>query len=205
MATEASSKFRARIMLVLFLAIFGAIAWMVAPLFVPIYRWTEVDFQKIAEQHEIAVDRLEAKRQVTLRYQPRGSDDPLPWQMLVREVSETPDWVVDERGEKVNEYKTLVRVDLISDRSGEQPSSLTPRNLPQDRYYRAEAWRLPPGSLGRDHPRPVLLYDAATWEQMNISDAKVLHENLQDSLRKGGEDDWISDDDWQSRRDTYQR
>ena len=180
----------------IFLVFFGIVMWLAAPLAFPVYRWTQVDFELIAMEHKLKNVDLSVPRKMLLRYSPRNKKDPVPWQLVVFTSEETPSWVVDKEGNKVDEWQTLVRVDLRSDRTGEPPGTMfIQSNIAQDLYYEAEVWRLPPKSLGADHPRPVVLMKHSTMEKLDINMAKYRHEQIRTGLRRNDDGQWLTDDD----------
>jgi hypothetical protein len=205
MAAIKGEKSRSWISLLIIVAILGGAGWFLGDLFFPVYRWLHVDFAVLAAEHKIPQHELETPRDVVIRYGKRGEDDPYPWQLIVNTEKETPNWVKDENGEKVNEYKTLVRVNLVGDRSGGNPRFMVPGRARQDQYYKAKAWRLPAKALGNTGTRFVLLIDENSMEKLGIDKAINLGNTIDSGLNRSPEDDsaWITDDDWPGREDGY--
>lgn len=202
MSSVKGEKTSHKLITLIVLVFVGAVLWFAAPFILPVYRWKDVDFEAIAQKHQIPVAQIK-KQKVLFRWegQKRGKDEPYPWQLINQSEADTPDWVVDEKGKKVNEYKTLVRVHLISDRTGEEPRWMMRGITEYDQYYKAEGWRLPPGSLGLDAKRFIFLVDASTIEKMDAGEAKGWKSHLESG--SGGPEDWISDDYWDERWDGY--
>ena len=88
---------------------------------------------------------------------------------------QTPDWIVDEDGDKIDEWQTLVRAVVISDRTGEGPGGLFTQvgGTAIDRYFEASGVRLPPGSLGQVQGRAVFLYDGGSLVKQKVGIAKA--------------------------------
>lgn len=170
----------------LFLAVAGVLLWQVAPMFLPIYKWMNVDFKKIAAETGKPQAELEKVFSVKMFYNPRGNDDrdPAGWEIL--EMS--PEWIdVDsEDWPKEDEYMLTVRCKLISDRTGRRPSDFIVGKFYYDRYFSCEANRLPPGALGQKSTRPVLLYDASTLKPLDRGEVLNYDRN---------KDDWADHDE----------
>jgi len=182
-----------RVVTLIFLAAVLLLLWMIAPWFFPVYRWLHVDFQQLAADFDVSQEELADKQRMTFYYNPRGKDDPLPWQIMVGNQPEPPSWAVYPGGEEVvEEFDMLVRVDLISDRTGESPSTFMKGGAYYDNFFEARAWRLPAGALGRTHTRPVVLVDGSTWKKLPISSGKPLARELKRDLNRGN---WVTDDD----------
>jgi hypothetical protein len=203
MATSASNEKTAKVITVFFIVVLGAIAWLVAPLFLPVWRWTEFKFEDVAAQHKIPVEQI-TEAPYKLYFNPRAKGDPLPWQIILGSGKETPPWVVDPEGKPVDEYQTLVRVELINDRTGEKPGEMFLGGTQHDKYFRCRGWRLPAGSLGRTHTRPIILYQGSSFEKYEISESKSFGPILKQDLRRGN---YIMDDNldygFEWRRDPF--
>ena len=50
------------------------IAWFVAPLFLPVYKWLHVDLEAEASRAKVSIDALKQEYDFILRYNPRGND-----------------------------------------------------------------------------------------------------------------------------------
>lgn len=186
----------------------GIVLYQIAPMFVPVYRWTSVDFQKIALENNVAVEEIDKRMEYFFRFAPRGGldEDPAPWQLMIQREQQTPSWVVDESGEVLNELDLLVRCNVISDRTGQGPSGIFNMvgGTSVDRYFRATGWRLPPGSLGQIQGRAVFLFDGGTIEKLAPGESRA----WESALRQGGgrKSQWWDDDDpgeWPDRDDGF--
>ncbi len=186
-----------RILTIFMLVAFGALVWFLAPFALPVYRWVHVDFADIsakanANGYKVTLDQVSKKYKVEFGYLPRGKGDPRPWVLLKM----TPDYysVVPDDDFSVDEEGLLLRATIISDRNGEQPSEfLRGAGQSKDRYFRAEAWRFPPKSLGLNTgERPVILYDAMSLEKLTIGQA-MYQQGLVDNptLTIPDDDGWV--------------
>lgn len=205
MASIKGEKSRSWISLLIILAILGGAGWFIGDLFFPVFRWLHVDFAALSTEYKIPQDQLETPQKVVIRYASRGTDDPYPWQLIVETESETPNWVKGPDGEKANEYRTLVRVHLIGDRSGGNPRFMIPGKTRQDMYYKALAWRFPKNALGTGSARFVLMVDENSLEKLGIEKALSMGHGIEAGLKKDPDSDqsWITDDDWEDRADGY--
>jgi len=186
-----------RILTVFMLVGFGALVWFVAPWFLPVYRWVNVDFAEIsakanANGYRVTADQVGKKYLVEFGYVPRGKGDPRPWVLLKM----TPEYysVVPDDDFSVDEEGLLLRATIINDRTGEQPSEfLRGAGQFKDRYFRAEAWRFPPKSLGLNTgDRPVILYDSMSLEKMSIGQAQHQQGLIDNtSLSIPDDDGWV--------------
>jgi hypothetical protein len=157
-------------------------AWFAAPLILPMWRWQNVDFEKVAKTTGKTQAELEKRYHVVFRYSERGPGDPLPWQLLEMK----PEW------EGADEKELTVRAAIISDRTGEPVGALSlGSGHYKDRYFQADAWRLPPGSLGFNKHRPVILFEHSTLEKLSISQSGGWDEKV----GNGKNQHWTSDDD----------
>jgi len=157
-------------------------AWFVAPLMLPMWRWQNVDFEVLAKSTGKSQAELERKYHIVFRCAERGAGDPLPWQVLEMK----PEW------EGADEKELTVRATIISDRTGEPVSSLQlGSGHYKDRYFQADAWRLPPGSLGFNKHRPVIIFEHGTLEKLSIAQSGAWDEKV-GSLKN---QHWTSDDD----------
>lgn len=172
-----------RILTLFLLAIFGAIAWFLAPFFLPMYRWMKVDFAKEAQAatsrgFPCTEDQLKTVFDVEVAYHPRGDNDPRPF-VLMRM---TPDYfsVYPDDNWSWDEESLALRIVFIGDRTGTPPSDFNfGGGTYQHRYFKAKAWRFQPDSLGfKTEERPVILYDEMTLDKFSIGEAQVRHEQL---------------------------
>lgn len=179
-----------KIIILLLLAVLGAIAYALAPMFLPVYRWMNVDFAKIAREATArgipTSAALVAKPfEVEFAYVERGPDDPRPWVLL----SMNPTWA-EATGDVEDEAGLALRCTVIGDRTGKPISGfLLGSHNYKDRFFKAKVWRLPPGSLGLDKERPIILFDAMTLEKMDIGRAEELNYQLKNHLV------WTQDED----------
>ena len=153
--------------------------------FLPMYWWTKVDLAKISASSGISQSSLETKYELEMRYNPRGEGDPLPWQIITMK----PAWAAEDEAE------LLVRCTFISQNDGQPPSTTFINNTFKDRYFKVTACRLPPGSLGFNAKRPVVIYERMSLEKMSITDAIQNQSAVQV---------WESDDLWDKRDDGWE-
>ncbi len=155
------------------------LGWYISPLFLPMWRWQNLDFEKIAKEKGVPVAELQRQYQVVIRHAPRGEGDPTPWQIMTMD----PPW------EKADEDKLMVRVSAVSDRTGEPPSAFKlGSGHRRDRYFSATAWRLPPGSCGFNAKRPVVVYDAGSFDKLDVPQAEMMDAHVH-------QDRWPNDDE----------
>lgn len=164
-------------------------AWFAAPAFLPMYWWTTVDLDKISTASGIPKSKLETVFSMELRYEPRGEGDPMPWQI----ISMNPTWT-SVHPDSESEEELLVRCTFLSQNDGKPPSTTFINNTYKDRYFKAKAYRLPPGSLGQNGKRPVVLYERLALDKMSIPDADRAR-----SIVAG----WENDDTWPDRDDGW--
>lgn len=176
---DAPGKFSSKIAAIVVLIPVLILGWFIAPLFLPMWRWQNLDFDKMSLKYSIAKADLMRQYTVVVRYAPRGEGDPVPWQVMTMD----PPW------EKSDEEKILVRTTFVSDRSGAPPSALQlGSGHRRDRYFQAMAWRLPPGACGFNASRPVVVYDAGSLEKLDIRGAEEMD-------YRANQEGWISDDE----------
>jgi hypothetical protein len=197
MARAKEPKAHIYVILLIVVVIIGIIA---APRLLPLYRWFMLDFAEIAAKHKVKESDVRTVHEVTIRYDPRGDDDPSPWQLLSFEGKTTPPWATTASGDLIDEYQTLVRVTLLNDHTGKPPSKLwmgMRKHLDFDRYWTAKAWRLPAGALGQSPYHPVLVYQGLSLERLPKSRALFLANTIRPALKKdeGEEGKWYTDDD----------
>ena len=178
-----------KIILTVFFAGLGVLVWIMLPLFLPIYLWLEVDFNKLANQHQsldgASLEELQKEWTYKVFYNPRGKDDPVPWQIM-SDSEDYPAWIDED------EFNMMVRVNFLSAAEGKKPSEFFVTNANDyDRFYLATGFRLPPGSLGLDNNRSIFLYTSREKEGTGMSRVYL------DQIRvTRGEFGWINDDDW---------
>lgn len=164
-------------------------AWFALPMFAPMYLWTKVDLGRIATAKGIDKAKLETQFQMQVRYHPRGEGDPLPWQI----IRMTPEWASVHPGQE-DEAELLVRCTFVSGNDGAPPSTTFINNTFKDRYFTVTGIRLPPGSLGFNAKRPVVVYNQLDLSKMSITDADMTQRTI------GA---WESDDEWEDRDDGW--
>ena len=159
------SKTGARLALLFVLLVLGAVIWAFSPLFLPRWRWSNIEpkWEALAQQAKVSVPRIKQTFEVVVRYHPRGENDPVPWQML----TSTP--LYDPENDEPDH---LVRVSLISERTGEPPSQLRLGSLNyRDIYFKGKVWRFAPGSFGLNKHRPVLVFDGWNFDKVDSNEA----------------------------------
>jgi hypothetical protein len=163
--------------------------WFALPVFLPMYLWTEVDFRKIAAAKNLEMSKLETEFTMQVRYHPRGEGDPIPWQI----ISMAPAWK-EVYPDQEDEFELLVRCTLISGNDGKLPSTTFINSTYKDRYYTVPGFRLPPGSLGANAKRPVVVYKQMDFARMDISSADMTNRSVST---------WENDDEWEERDDGW--
>lgn len=163
--------------------------WFALPMFAPMYLWTKVDLRKIAAASSIDQKRLETQFSCEVRYHPRSEGDPLPWQI----IRMNPSWV-SVYPDAEDEENLLVRCTFVSGNDGTPPSTTFINNTFKDRYFRVTGIRLPPGSLGFNAKRPVVVYNQLDLAKMSITDA---------DMAQRGVSGWETDDEWPERDDGW--
>ena len=181
MARKANSS--SPILWLIVLVFLGIVGWNVAPMFLPMYRWLNVDMNAIATKHSIPIEQLDKPVTLTFRYNPRGDldEDPAPWQLLIySRVTRRLTGSSMQEGDKIDEWQTLVRAVVLSDRTGRRSRWFFTQvgGTAIDRYFEATGVRLPPGSLGQVDGRAVFLYDGGTLEKQKVGIAKGLESEL---------------------------
>lgn len=166
-------------------------AWFAAPIFLPMYRWFDVDLRGISRTLRIPEKTLATEFKLEVRYNPRGDGDPAPWQILDTQ----PAWSTLYPGEDNDEEKLLVRCQMLSANDGKPPATTFINNTYQDRYFHVTGLRLPPGSLpGQVAKRPVLIYRPLDMTKMTINEGQGWRSNVAQ---------WENDDDWENRDDGW--
>jgi hypothetical protein len=190
MAKHSSST--SKVVTLIVLTVLGMVFWQVAPLFLPRFRWTHVDFDEIAKQASAKGTPLTAAQAATqfdieFCYLPRAKEgDPRPWVLLKM----TPPWHQFTGDDDNNEEGRMVRCTIISDRTGEPPGGyLLGSEQYKDRFFKAKAWRFPPGTFNMDKERPIILVDMMSLEKFDIGQAQVISVQLRDPRI------WEPDDD----------
>jgi len=189
MAKHASSA--SKIVTLLVVILLGWVFWHFSPLFLPRYRWVHVRTDVIAKEATArgfpsTMAQLDTKFDIVFGYMPRGTDDPRPWVLY----SMTPAWHEFTQNPDDDETTLMKRCAIISDRTGQPITGyLLGSGQYKDKFFRAKAWRFPPGSLGFPEIRPVVMFDAMTLEKCGIGEAEVLHSDSRDERK------WQPDED----------
>jgi hypothetical protein len=185
-----------KVALVIALIPVGIVVYWIAKMFLPVWLWTNVDFAKLATATGQTESRLRTEYMMTVRYSPRGKDDPIPWQI----IEQTPRWA-DVDPQNPDEQNLLVRIHFLGDRHGQPPSDLILGSGGKagfrDRYFTCTAYRLPPGVLGKGPGRPVVIYKAGTLEKLDTAKSMYWDTTVQDPKQ------FASDDDWDERQDGW--
>lgn len=180
MAKHASST--SKIVTLIVLILLGWVFWHFAPFFLPRYRWTNVRFDEIAKQatakgFPTTAAQLETQFEIEFGYAPRGPDDPRPWVLFKM----TPAWHEFTGNPDDDETGVMKRCAIISDRTGAPITGyLLGSGQYYDKFFRAKAWRLPPGSLGFPDVRPVVLFEAMSLEKLDFTESQVLSNAMRD-------------------------
>jgi hypothetical protein len=179
------SKTGARLASLAVLLVLGAIVYAFSPLFLPRWRWENLDpnWDKLALAAKLPAAKLQSQYDIVVRYKPRGDQDPVPWQVITCSPAVDPENEVEFQ---------RVRVTLVSDRTGEPPSALRLGSLNyRDIFFKGKAWRFPPGSLpaimGFNRARPVFVYDASTFDKLDSNEAFRMDGEMKESK-------WTDDD-----------
>jgi hypothetical protein len=165
----------------------GLLAWFAAPFVLPVYRWQYVDFPALAKKYDIAESELRQEFSMVVYYHPRTgvTNDPSPWQI----VESNPSWksINPNNIDEMLPTPLLVRCTLVSDKDGEPISKLWIHNNESERFFKIRAWRLPPGALGKNAKRPVVLYSSFETADINYGIPKyqaILGWDNDDHLRE---------------------
>jgi len=162
-----------KIATILVLIPIGIAAWFAAPFVLPVYRWQYVDFAALAKQYGLSEAELRTEFSMVVFYHPRTgvANDPSPFQI----VESSPTWksVNPNNIDEALPTPLLVRCTVISDKDGEGISKLWIHNLDSERFFKVRCWRLPPGALGKNPKRPVLLYSSFDTEDFNYGVPKA--------------------------------
>ena len=85
-----------------------------------------------------------------------------------------------------------MRCTLVSERDGEPISKLWIGGVKEERFFRIKGWRLPPGALGKNPKRPVIVYQGLSLEKCDLSVGIPMKEAVAN---------WENDDKWRDRDD----
>jgi hypothetical protein len=184
-----------RILVIFGIIVLGTLAWFIAPMFLPIWRWRNIDFHQIALDKKVDEKLLRQEFDVIMRYEPREKreDDPTPYQI----IQMTPDWQSLDPEKRENENHLLVRAYVMSDKNGRPPSGLYVGNTFRDRYFKAKCWRFPPGCFGLPPYRPIIVFRALSFDKITIGEADMYETEMRRSQT------WENDDHWEERDDGY--
>jgi hypothetical protein len=180
-----------KIVTVLVLVPLVAILWFAAPLILPVYRWQNIDFAALAKQYNIPESELRTEFTMMVYYHPRvpNDKDPSPYQI----VQCTPTWKsVNPEHIEESVPPLAVRCTVISERDGEPISKVWIGVTGEERFFKIKCWRLPPGALGKNSKRPVLVYQGLSLEKVDINTGMPLKEQVIN---------WENDDHWRDRDD----
>ncbi len=184
----ATSNSSSKIAAYLITAVLLIAGFFISKLFLPWYRWLEVDFAAIARKSQLQEAFVRKEYDVTVGWQPRGEGDPNPWVLL----DQKPTWAEATGDPDTDETNFARRCVFINDVSGGTVSKFSLGGTYQHWFYSAKVWRLPPGSLpGKGRNRPILLYKDLSLEKVSIGEAQVFYEALRDPKRwERDEEDW---------------
>jgi hypothetical protein len=186
--TSSSSKLISLMFVVV--ALIGG--YFLSPMFLPTWRWKNVDFKQMAITTGKKESVLSTIFNVEVRYHPRNnnSSDPAPWQVLTMD----PMWhTVDKNNE--NEENLAVRCTFISERTGSPLPAIYLGGTYKDRYFKCKAYRFPPGSFGQVATRPVLVFLPSTLDKMSIGVAQTREAEVKEYFD--------NDDEWDDRNDFW--
>jgi len=155
-----------KIAVLLVLIPFGFVAWYVAPMILPVYRWQNVDFAQLAKTYDVPEFELRTEFSMMVYFNPRVPNDPSPYQI----IQCNPTWKSVNPAHVDESVPPLaVRCTLVSERDGEPISKLWIGGVKEERFFRIKGWRLPPGALGKNPKRPVIVYQGLSLEKCDLS------------------------------------
>ncbi len=148
-------------------------AYLIAPLFLPVWRWQNLDFAAIALRTGKPEAKLRQEFTATVRLKARADGDPASYQIIRME----PEWGSLDGNR--DEEKLLVRCVFMSDRTGRPPSSLYIAGSSwKDTYFTCRVWRLPAKAVGVVPNRPVVIFQSASLDKLEIGAAQVLNDEV---------------------------
>jgi hypothetical protein len=179
------SKTGARLALIVVLIPIGAVLYYLSPFLFPVWRWENMsDWNALSTKLGKPVAQLQKTYKVILRNNPRGENDPTPWQILSSEPA------FDPENEAPNH---MVRCTLISERTGTPPSSLRLGSNYRDSFFTGTVWWFPPGAFGFNKARPVLVYDGWAFDKLSSNEAFQWDGEMKDSQKWTNDDTEIDD------------
>lgn len=146
-----------------------ALGWFMAPWIMPVWRWQNLDFAAIAKAHEkekLTEAMLRQEYDMVVWYKARKAGDPMPYVIVSCNPPIHTIWP-----DYPNEVTPplLVRATVVSERDGEGISKMWVGATPEERFFKIRGWRLPPGSLGKNPKRTVVVYQGFSLEKVDIS------------------------------------
>lgn len=176
------TKFGSRLAMIMVIIPMVALAYFISPLFLPRWRWENMsNWEELAQKLGKPKEQLQKTYQVVARHAPRSDNDPTPWQILTFEPLYDPE---------NDEPNHIVRVTLISDRTGEPPSKLRlGSGNYRDVFFKGTVWRLPGGAFGFNKFHPVLVFDSSTFDKMELREAYYWDGEMKETKK------WTSDDE----------
>ncbi len=172
-----------------------AACWYAAPWALPVWRWQNMDIEKIARENAdkgYTKKNLEKEFDMVVFYNPRGgrgSADPCPYQI----VTMSPTWKSVYPNE-IDEEKLLVRISLMDERDGNPIDKLWVGSVKEEGFFKIKGWRFPAGSFGKPKGRPVVVFRGLEMQKMDLTQAI----NMLGEVKN-----WETDDTWEERADGF--
>lgn len=169
--------------------------WFALPWVAPMWRWQNVDVEKIARDHQnkgYTKEGLATEFEWIVFYNPRGgrsSKDPCPYQIY----QSTPPWK-SVYPDEVDEHELMVRATVISEQDGEPISKMWVGSTAGEAFFTIKGWRFPPGSFGKPKGRPVLVFQGFSLSKVEIGKAISMVTHTKE---------WENDDEWEDRDDGF--
>ena len=173
----------------------GALAWFIAPWFMPVWRWQNLDFAAMAKEHEkekLTESILRTEYDMLVWYSPRKPGDPIPFLIVSCNPPIHTVWP-DYTNESTPPL--LVRATVVSERDGEPISKIWVGATPEERFFKIRGWRLPPGSLGKPQKRQVVVYQGFSLEKLDIGLGVQKRSDIQGWERDDNPREWPERDD----------
>ncbi len=159
-----------------------ALVYFISPMFLPRWRWENMSnkWPELAQKLGKPSTVLQKTYQIVARYAPRTDADPTPWQILTSEPLYDPE---------NDEPNHIVRVTLISDRTGEPPSKLRlGSGNYRDLFFSGSVWRFPKGAFGFNKFHPVVVFDGYSFDKVESNVAYRWDGDMKETQK------WTSDD-----------